>query len=43
MQLLQAAAACWGRLQQAWQLLQPDGLVIEGREGGNAPAPDPSH
>ena len=34
MRLLQAAAECWDRLQQARELLQRDGLVIEGREGG---------
>ena len=39
MRLLQAAAECWDRLQQARELLQRDGLVIEGREGGMRPHP----
>ena len=37
--LLQAAAECWDRLQEARQLLARDGLVIEGREGGMRPHP----
>ena len=37
--LLQAAAECWDRLQQARELLARDGLVIEGREGGMRPHP----
>ena len=39
MRLLQAAAECWDRLQQARELLQRDGLVVEGREGGMRPHP----
>ena len=39
MRLLQAAAECRDRLQQARELLQRDGLVIEGREGGMRPHP----
>jgi hypothetical protein len=39
MRLLQAAAECWDRLQQARELLQRDGLVIAGREGGLRPHP----
>ena len=43
MRLLQAAAECWDRLEQARELLQRDGLVIEGREGRNASTPRRSH
>ena len=39
MRLLQAAAECWDRLQEARLLLARDGLVIEGREGGMRPHP----
>ena len=39
MRLLQAAAECWDRLQEARELLARDGLVIEGREGGMRPHP----
>jgi phage terminase small subunit len=39
MRLLQAAAECWDRLQQARELLARDGLVVEGREGGLRPHP----
>jgi P27 family predicted phage terminase small subunit len=39
LRLLQAAAECWDRLQQARELLARDGLVIEGREGGMRPHP----
>jgi P27 family predicted phage terminase small subunit len=39
LRLLQAAAECWDRLQEARQLLARDGLVIGGREGGMRPHP----
>ncbi len=39
LRLLQAAAECWDRLQQARELLSRDGLVVEGREGGMRPHP----
>jgi hypothetical protein len=39
LRLLQAAAECWDRLQQARELLSRDGLVIAGREGGMRPHP----
>ena len=39
MRLLQAAGECWDRLQQARALLDRDGIVIEGREGGMRPHP----
>lgn len=39
LRLLQAACEAWDRLQEARELLQRDGLVVEGREGGIRPHP----
>ncbi|UQR65091.1 P27 family phage terminase small subunit [Bradyrhizobium sp. C-145] len=39
LRILQAAAECWDRLQQAREILLRDGLVVEGREGGIRPHP----
>lgn len=39
LRLLTAAAECWDRLCQARELLNKDGLVVEGREGGMRPHP----